>query len=444
MSDLDETTYIEEEQRGLLRHFRKGGLANDTAWGALHDVSQLLVMTLTFLLLGRQLGVADYGRYAGMYGIVGPVGGLTWSGIVLAVLQRRLRERDDAATTARDFFGLSIGLGALATVAATIAASFVIKGLPVTTVLAVMVAELLANAVNSVAIAMVQAQNGFAPATRLRMITLAIRITVVASLAAVGELTITHIGIGYSVGFILYLGALLLRFLPRHGIPFRLGRPQKGIAPTTAKISLPIAASVLQQDGDKAVLNGFGYANQAGLYAAAFRVVAMGLMPLRALEGAAFQRFLPHDENARNEHTRRAARFSLLALGISLVLALGLFIARDFLSFIIGDDFAGAEDMIPWLLPFLPLTAVSNAPSNGLLGLGRLGVRAGIYGAGALISLSCYLVLIPRMGPDHWKGAVVGTIVGEAFLAVAGWTALFHFQRKHNATLDVPVAEPAG
>ena len=46
------------EDTGIKRHFRKGGLANDTAWGALHDVSQLIVMTATFTLLGRSLGDA--------------------------------------------------------------------------------------------------------------------------------------------------------------------------------------------------------------------------------------------------------------------------------------------------------------------------------------------------------------------------------------------------
>lgn len=433
------------EPTGLKRHFRSGGLANDTAWGALHDVSQLLVMTATFILLSRNLGSEDYGRYAGVYGIVGPIGGLTWSGICLAVLQRRLRERDDAATVARKFLALALGLGVGASIVGTLVGSLTIGGMPVATIVAVMIAELVANAINAVLFAMVQADQGFAPATRLRLVVLAIRVSVLLVLAGVGSLSIGHLATGYSIGFLTYFAVLVTVILPRMGIPILFGRPGRDTVKLTASISLPIAAGVLQQDGDKTVLNSYGFHGEAGLYAAAFRVVSMGLMPLRALEGAAFQRFLPHNETERDEHTRRARRFSLLALAISLVIGVGIYVATPLLDFIIGDEFAGAEKMIPWLLPFLPLTAISNAPSNGLLGLGRLGVRASIYAVSAVVSLTLYITLIPLM-PDgeHWKGAVVGTIAGEAFLAIAGWTALRHFQNRHNATLDGPtVAERA-
>ena len=78
-------------------------------------------------------------------------------------------------------------------------------------------------------------------------------------------------------------------------------------------------------------------------------------------------------------------------------IGLGIFVCTPLISVILGDDFAKAEAIVPWLLPFLPLTAVSNAPSNGLLGLGKLGVRFGIYAAGALVSLTLYITMIPLM-----------------------------------------------
>ncbi|NLA35980.1 MAG: lipopolysaccharide biosynthesis protein [Actinobacteria bacterium] len=437
MSDVDDETQMEEARlERVVRHFRKGQLGNDAAWGTLHDICQLFVQTASFLLLGRRLGVEDYGRYAGVYGVVGPIGGLTWSGVTLAVLQRRLRERDSVRQTARDFFGYTIALGVCAVGIGTLIAGQIIGGLAITTIAAVMVAELFCNAVNQVSISMVQAEHGFAAATRLKMIILAIRVGVLLALVAMDSLTIAHLAIGFSVGFTVYTVALFRVILPAFGIRVELAPPSQGIFKVTGSISLPIAAGVLQQDGDKAVLNAYGFQHDAGLYAAAFRVVSMGLMPLRALEGAAFQRFLPHDENARNEHTRRAFRFSILALSGSVVVGIGVLVFAPLLDFLIGEDFAGAEAMIPWLLPFLPLTAIANAPSNGLLGLGRLGNRAAIYFGGASISLTSYIVFVPIFA-EPWKGAVLGTILGEAFLVVAGWMTLLHFQRRHNRSLEV-------
>ena len=430
MTDLRSS---EKLQESVTRHFRRGGLANDTAWGALHDLSQLVLMTATFTLLSRQLAVNEYGQYAGIYGIVGPLGGLTWSGIGFAILQRSIRERDKADQISRDFFLLSVGLGLVGATIGTLLGAQFIGGMALATIIPVMVAELVAQAVAAVSIAMVQAQVGFANAVRLRLVILAIRLVVLLSLSLTGTLTIANLAVGYAIGFSIYLAVLLIMILPSHGIPFSLRRPGPGIVRVTAKVSMPMAVGVLQQDGDKTVMNAYGQGYEAGLYAAAFRFVATGLMPLRALEGAAFQRFLPHNEDERNEHTRRAARFAMLALGISLVLGVAILLGRPLFTLIVGEKYDAALKMIPWLLPFLPLTALSNAPANGLLGLGKLGVRASIYAGSATVSLSLYITLVPSMS---WKGAVVGTIVGEAFQATIGWVALLHYQRQHNATLD--------
>lgn len=421
---------------GLRRHFRSGGFANDTAWSLLHDVTQLLVMTATFTLLGRSLGKSDYGRYAGMYGIIGPIGGLTWSGICLAVLQRRLRERDGVETTARNFFLAAITLAVLSTIAATGIGTAIIHGLGAPTIFLMAFAELFASALNYVAFSMIQADRGFAPSTRLRMVTLLIRVSVVLALSATGNLRIAPLAAGYAIGFLIYGIVIWRRVLPHYRIPILFGRPQPGIGKLTALISIPIGAGVLQQDGDKAVLNAYHHAASAGLYGAAFRIISMGLVPLRALEGAAFQRFLPHNESEINQHTRRAARYSALALAGSVLVGIGIYIASPLATAILGDDFKGAQSIIPWLMPFLPLTAVSNAPLNGLLGLGKLGLRAGIYSVSALLSLTLYITMIPLVPQNApWKGAIIGTIVGEAFLAITGWTALRHCQAKHNATV---------
>lgn len=53
-----------------------------------------------------------------------------------------------------------------------------------------MFAELVANGVNQVLFAMVQAEKGFAIATRLRMVVLAIRVTTVLALLTAGRLSV--------------------------------------------------------------------------------------------------------------------------------------------------------------------------------------------------------------------------------------------------------------
>ncbi|MEZ5321083.1 MAG: lipopolysaccharide biosynthesis protein [Microthrixaceae bacterium] len=419
----------------IRRHFKAGGLANDTAWGSAHDVSQMLLQIITFLVLSRKLGVTRYGQYAGIYGIVGPLNGLTWSATMLAVLQRRLRDEVPTERTSRDFFGFTLVLVSVGAVVGALLGRVWIDNVAFVAIAAIMIAEMIGIGLINVGAAMVQANQGFAYAARLRMVILAIRLTVLLSLASIDHLTLVTLGIGYAIGFLAYTAVMVVHILPGRGIPVLWGRPDKAVFHTSALLAVPLGTGVLQQDGDKVVLNAQGFQHDAGVYAAAFRVVGMGLMPLRALESAAFQRFLPHNDSERNQHVRRAARYSVLALGISVLLGLGIMLARPLLPWVLGHAFDESERIVPWLLPFLPLTAVSNAPSNGLLGLGRLGVRLGIYATGALVSVTTYIVAIPRFD-DHWKGAVLGTIVGESFLAIAGWIALLHFQGRHNRELD--------
>lgn len=59
--------------------------------------------------------------------------------------------------------------------------------------------------------------------------------------------------------------------------------------------------------------------------------------------------------------------------------------------------------------------------------------RAAISLASGALSLGLYIALIPRLS---WKGAVIGTIVGEVFLAAVGWTALIRAQRRFDSGVD--------
>ena len=93
--------------------------------------------------------------------------------------------------------------------------------------------------------------------------------------------------------------------------------------------------------------------------------------------------------------------------------------------------------MARWLLLFLPLKAVSDAPLGGLLGLGRPTTRAWCVLAAAGVSLVLYIALIPLWS---WAGAVVGTVVGEFVLLLVGTHRLVTWQRRHDAGVG-PVAD---
>lgn len=411
---------------------RSGSLLTDSVWGLAHDGLQLVVTFASFIVLGRKLGAANYGAYLGMFGVIGPISGLTW-GTYLAVLQRALRERDDPQIVASSAVTYALLMGAAAAALASIVGLLVIPTLDVASIVLISVSELILFSAAYVSAALVQASHGYAAASRVRIAIAPAKLIVLGVLLAFDAVSVRNVATGSVIIFGLILTTLLVAVLPRYGIRPRPTVPSRDLVTTSLTFALPMSAASVQSDGDKAVLNFYGMQSAAGLYGAAGRIVSVGMMPLRALDSAAFQRFLPHDPSLKGQHVRRTLKYCRLSLSLCALIGVSLFFAAPHLGFLLGDGFEGSESMIRWLTLYLPALAVSGAPLNGLLGLGKVRTRAAISLASGALSLGLYIALIPRLS---WKGAVIGTIVGEVFLAAVGWTALIRAQRRFDSGVD--------
>jgi O-antigen/teichoic acid export membrane protein len=121
----------------------------------------------------------------------------------------------------------------------------------------------------------------------------------------------------------------------------------------------------------------------------------------------------------------RARAFFVFMLGVGTLAAFGLIVLLPLADRLLDPSYDRALDIVPWLVLLVPLTATRSIPLNALLGLGRADVRMMIYIAAGLVTLVCYLALIPSMS---WRGAVIATFVGESFLACTGWLALKRIQ----------------
>lgn len=403
------------------------GLAGDTLWSALTDGAALLTSMVSFYLVTRALPNERYGGYVGIYGLLGAIGAFSFSGVGLAALQRLIGERDDPNDTLRSFLSLTLLTGCTLSVLA-IGLSLAFLRLSAVEITLLVVAELLGPATIYLSAILVQGVSGFAPAARVKLGLVAIRLSAVLGLHLTGHLTIAGLGATILVLFFLY-GAWLLAFhLPRHGYQVSFGWPSGLALKASGVFSVPMVANKMQTDADKFLLNAYGFRAEAGVYGAAYRLVLLALTPLGSLDTAAFQRFLPRGEpDAIGVHWRRATRLGLLMGVASIVAATGLWICLPLLHFLIEDRYNEAFDIVPWLLFMVPLVSTSNTALNGLLGLGRPNTRAVVTILSSVISMVSYLLLIPNHG---WKGAAVATYISEVALALIAWSTLWYYQRK--------------
>jgi O-antigen/teichoic acid export membrane protein len=121
-----------------------------------------------------------------------------------------------------------------------------------------------------------------------------------------------------------------------------------------------------------------------------------------------------------------------VGLVYGLVFAAALFVCAPLVTVLLGDDYDGTVTMLRVLSPLVAVRACAEFPLNGLLGLGKLGVRTATIAGAAVSALALYLLLIPALG---WQGAVIGTYASEVLLGIVAWLCLLHYQRKHDAAL---------
>jgi O-antigen/teichoic acid export membrane protein len=140
-------------------------------------------------------------------------------------------------------------------------------------------------------------------------------------------------------------------------------------------------------------------------------------------------RFLEHDEGAQGQHLRRSLRFGGICAVYGAVFAVVVAIAAPLITLIVGDEFEGSVTIVRWLAPLVLFRSLAIFPLNGLMGLGYTRLRTMLLVGGAVLSLGLYIALVPSL---QWQGAAIGTLIGEATLAVVSWIALVKLESKHD------------
>ena len=416
------------------------GLARDTLWTAGHDGLATVTALASFVALQTiyQNDPGIYGAFIAMYGVVGPLGSLTFAGPGLALIQRRLRFGDELDSLIGSFLAVAVCLGALSSIVAlSFALAFI--DLSAVEIILIIISELFFNSFIFVCGMLRQAAGGYPDLIKTKLGSVVLKLVAVGTLFFTGNLSIRNLAMAYVVLYGTYVVVLLTVVLPADGYRVRLNRPGRQAVRSSAVFSVPLAAASLQADGDKVALSAFNFDAQAGLYGAAYRLVFFGSLPLQVIGQAAFHRFLPEGDDGRNNyHLRRAAQLTAFMFGVATITAVAIYLALPLLDFLfIGPRFKQATEIVPWLLLFLPLLALSGTPMNGLLGLGRAPERAVVYVSSAIVSVSLYLALIPGRG---WQGAAMATLGSEAYLAIASWVTMIHYQRSADRNARGPDA----
>lgn len=421
----------------ILGRLRRRGMAGDSAWGMALEIASILGTIVAFTLLGRTLGAEGYGGYASLYAIFGPLVTFAASGVTLALLQHVVRDREGLEVTARSCLSQAIVIGAMLSAVGGVVAFWVIDTLSAVAILALLLVEFVMSPLVNVAAATVQAASGFAGAARIRLGLVVGRMVVLVALFAAGSLTVESFGVSQLI-WSAVLAVISLRSVGRQfGFAFRPGRMHRRHLTTNALYSVAISADAVGNDGDKVVLAASGYRVETGLYAAAYRIIGLGLVPIGTIVNVSHKRFLESERGRRREHLDLALRFSSVSGAYGIAFGLCVFLAAPLFPMLMGDSFEGSVTMMRWLAPIVFLRAIGIFSLNALMGLGQVHLRTAIVFVNAAFGVVLFLVLIPSGG---WEGAVTASLITEVMQVLLTWGALIVCQRRADQAMDAAPA----
>jgi O-antigen/teichoic acid export membrane protein len=417
---------------------RENGLAGDTAWGLIIEAAQLLSSLITFWLLGTSLGKRGFGHYASMYAVMIPLGTLAAAGVALSFMQHAIREKEDLNHVLRSCLSITMVFGVLLTAIGVGLTTWIVPALPIISIVSTALLEFVSAPIGQIAAAAVLVRTSYARAAQVRLIPIVARLVVVITLYVLDRLTIASLAVTFLLISAVISFVTMRLTAQRFGLDGRPGRIDRRHLKTSGVYSVGISGLSLQNDGDKTVLAAFRFEDAVGIYSLAYKVVQFGLLPVSTLAASSHQRFLQHTEGHRDQHLKRSLRFAMVTGAYGFAFAVGLMVIAPILPTLFGAEWKESVSAVRWLAPLVLLRGLAMFPLNGLMGLGKTFARSALLVASAVLSMALYIALIP--GRD-WKGAAIGTLIGEAALAIAAWAVLLHYQRRSN--FDTDVAETA-
>jgi O-antigen/teichoic acid export membrane protein len=405
------------------------GVSTDIIWSVAAEGVTAVMAVVSFKLLASRLGKATYGGYAGFYGLISLMTALSSTWVSLVVVQVMAEGKENRQRAMASCYSLLLAVASIGAVIATTIGLLFFHQFEFKTVVFFVLAELFGTSTMVIVSAAAQVVVSVPALARIRMGQVILRTACVASVSIGGRASLRLLADVFFIAFTVYAALLVVYMRRRAGIHVRPGR----IDPAHFKQGLVYAGSnvsgVLMDDADKTLMVTFGHQSDNGLYAAGYKVIQMGILPLRAIVTATHVRFFKSDEGEPNAHIKRSVRISGVAVAYAVVFVLAAVLMSRTIVGLIAKEYLGAGKIVQALAPIVLLRSTSYFAFNGLMGLGKFKTRLVIDMCSAFMAVLGYLLFIPSLS---YKGAIIATYMGDVTFAVLSWTVLFYFQRKRN------------
>lgn|GEM_PF-5182313 len=414
--------------RGL-RLLKKVGIgsqaAGDGTAGLVIQVVTLFGTFVSFTLLGRRLGPAEYGVFSAMYSMIGISIALAYIGPQLAFLQHAIDS--SVKTMAGHFFTLQAVTLTFSFVVFLTAAKFIVPTISLITMACFMVAELVGVAIIQLAATLRLIVTGYRSTVALNLLPVVLKLVAILGLFVIGELNLRWYGVFFMGLCVVSAAVVFFRITRVLAIPRKPTSMKLPHLRTTMTISLTIWAFNVHNAGDQLTMSAHRFGAILGLYAAAYRLVQFSSIPINALVDSSYRSFLDPEIGRQKQ---RALKYTAFTTVYTTVAAIGIIVLAPFvLPLLVGKGFNGAITIARWLAPLMVLRGMSNFPQSALMGFGRSVARLTSIIISGSIAIVLYVTLVPR---HSWRGAVFASYCSDFVLVAVTWSMVWYYDSRRR------------
>lgn len=412
--------------------------ARSSAWAVLGQLAGVLVGLGNFLLLARVLGPAEYGLVAGAWALV------LASGPLMTLGAERLVIRD---VTADGNVRAALGAGLVTSAAgATFGVllllglhSFVLPQVPILLLGGLAVAEIFAGGLTGCLIALSFAVGDARSASISTVLVGLVKLSAVLVFAVGGGGDPVQWALAYAALSLAAAAGQVAWGWHRFGRPTLVGYRFVGRVREGLPYSAGTTAGIVHTSADKVLLVRFGYAEEAGLYAVAYRLASMVSTPVLAVMQAMLPRYFAAGARGGVAASAAFGRRLLPPLAAYGVFAAVVLVgAAVFLPDLLGEEYAESASILMLLAPLPLIRLVQSVTGDALTGAGRQGTRTTCAAIAATMNVALNIALIPPFG---LTGVLTALLVTQVLSVVLLRLALRRRLRS-SAEVVVDVAAP--
>ena len=418
-------------------------LGQNTMWALGGYGLRLLIQAVYFIIIARCLGAGNYGAFIAVTALISAISPFVGLGSGNLLVKNVARDKKLLPVYWGNGLLITVCTGLLLLAFVAGLSKFVLpRNIPLVVLVPIGVSDLIFVKVLDLAASAFQSHEMLSQNAQLNVLISLSRLIGIAGLA----LTVSHSKvIAWSAVYL--AGSVVAALIAVCWVTFKFGHPRLALHRVRSEsleglyFSVSLAAQTIYNDIDKVMVARLASLEAAGIYAAAYRLIDVAFIPIRALLNAAYPGFFRRGATGLQESLRYGRRLLLKSVAYPVFIFVTLLIAAPIVPRVLGQGFSQTTEALRWLSLLPLLKTLHYFVSDALTGAGYQGLRTLSQMGVAVFNTLINLWLIPAYG---WRGAAWSSLASDSLLALTLWIVAISLSRTRRGEKAPALMVPIG